>query len=108
LLVFPASLCVSISGRPVLSRRNFVMESCGTGSSPECRQKPEGSCPAVPWFLCPDSSWLVSLVTGIWGEVVVLPMLTGGSALLGALSRRYLCMESYGTGSAPGTYRNLK
>ena len=38
---------------------------------------------AVPWFLCPDGSGQVLLQSGIWAEVVVLPVLTGMSALLG-------------------------
>ena len=39
--------------------------------------------PAVPWFLCPNGSGRVPLGPGIWTEVVVLPELTGVSALLG-------------------------
>ena len=47
-LVPPASLNVSTPQRPVLSRRNLGLESCGTGSAPGCRWKLEGSC---PWLL---------------------------------------------------------
>ena len=39
--------------------------------------------PAVPWFLCPDGSGMVPLGPWIWIEVMVLPMLTAMSALLG-------------------------
>ena len=46
-LVHPASQCVSIPGRPVLSKRNLVMENCGTGSGLGCRQTPEESCPLL-------------------------------------------------------------
>ena len=46
-LVYLASLCVSIPGRPVLAGRKLSMESCDTGSALGCRQKPEGSWPLL-------------------------------------------------------------
>jgi hypothetical protein len=78
-LVSPASLCVSTTGRPVLSRRNLGMERCGTGSALGCRWKPEGSCPRQLLGSC------VLRVLGrfLWAEVVALLALTGLSALLG-------------------------
>jgi hypothetical protein len=39
--------------------------------------------PAVPWFLCHVGPGRVPLGPGIWAEVVVIPVLTGVSALLG-------------------------
>jgi hypothetical protein len=42
----------------------------------------------VPWFLCPDGSGQVPLGPGILAEVVVLPVFSGMSALLGDLWHR--------------------
>ena len=69
-LVPPESLCVSTLGRPVLSGENLGMENCGTGSALRCRWKLVGSYSQL--FL-----GCVPLEPGIWGEVVVLPVLTG-------------------------------
>ena len=83
-LVSPESLCVSATGTPVISRRNFGMEIWGTWSAPWCRQNPEGSCSQLFfWFLGPDGSVWVPLVPGIWAEVEFLPVLIGVMILLG-------------------------
>jgi hypothetical protein len=55
-LVPSASLWVTTLGRPVLSERNSVMESCGAVSALGCRQKLEGSCPQL--FLGSCVLWL--------------------------------------------------
>ena len=54
---------------------------------------------AVPWFLCPDGSVWVPLVPDLWAEVVILPVFSGMSALLGdQFSQWDLGTESTGTG----------
>ena len=68
--------CVSTSVRPVLSGRNFGMESCSTELALGRRRIQEGSCPRLSYVLrVPGGS--------LGAEVVVLPVLTGVSALLG-------------------------
>ena len=67
------------------------MESCGTGSTPGCRQKLEGSCPRLLLISC------VLRAPGgtLKAEVVVLPVLTGVLALLGdQLSPGGICVWS--------------
>ena len=54
------------------------MDSCGIGSAPGCRQKPEVSC---PWLFL-GSCVLKSLGRSLRAEVVVLPVLTGVPTLL--------------------------
>ena len=58
------------------------MESCGTGSAPGCRWKPEGSCPRL--FL--DSYVLRALGRALAAEVLVLLVLTAVTTLLGTSS----------------------
>lgn len=56
----------------------------------------------VLWFLCPEGSWWVPLQTGIEVIVMVSPVISGVSVILGhQLSGCDLGTESCGTGSVP-------
>jgi hypothetical protein len=79
----PNSLCVSTPRRPVLSGWNLGMKSSGTGSASGCRGKPEGPCSPLFLGFCVVMALGGSLWPGIWAEFIVLPVLTGVSAVLG-------------------------
>jgi hypothetical protein len=92
---FPcASLCVDTLGRPLLSRRNLGMESCGTVSALSCRWKPEGFIPrlfliSVSWWLWEGPSWTRNLNRSV-SHTCALCVL---AHLCEKLSWRYLGME---------------
>jgi hypothetical protein len=75
-----AHRCVDTPGKPALSQRYLGLEHCSTGSTPWCRWKLEGSCPRLILSSC-------VLRVGVGGslraEMLVLPVLTRVSALLG-------------------------
>jgi hypothetical protein len=75
-----AHRCVISPGRPALSWKylGIIWPLCHMIGS-WLRQKPEGSCPRLLLSSCV----LRSLGGSLWGEVVVIPVLTGLSALLG-------------------------
>ena len=110
-LVPPRSLCVSISGRPVLLERNWGMKSSGTtGSALGCRWKPAGSCP------CPFLGFCVLTVVA-WSLLARNLSTSGGRtyalqcvSTLGrpVLSWSDLGKESFSTGFAAGTDGNQK
>jgi hypothetical protein len=97
-LVSPASLCVSTPERPVLSRRNLGMDSCGTWSAPGYRWKPVPNCSLVPvfWGLRVGVSWARNLSRSGGPTCAHRCVCTPGRP---ALSRQYLGIERCGTGS---------
>ena len=98
-LVPPAILCVNTPIRPVISRRNLDMESCGTGSAPGCRQKPEGFSSQLSWQLWAFPSMARNLS---WSGGFTCVDSCVSTPERPALSQWYLDMETCGSGSASG------
>ena len=100
----PASLCVSIPGRPVLSGKNLFMEGCGTGSamgSDRTWMDPAPCCflVSVSRWLWVGPSWISNLSKNGGLTNVQRYFGTPGSS---ALFQEFLDAECCCTGSTPG------
>jgi len=64
-------------------QQDLGTESCGMESTLGTGSNQQDLSQFTSWFLCPESSRKVSLGPGMWAEMVVLPVLSGVSAVLG-------------------------